>query len=156
MSDDSSRTLAGNALGTAVREMAITLARRENLVADDGQIYCWHCNRLGALMPSLACKACLDAQRERMARDRETDAREHPETHRWRALVRTMTEESRLDRDAASDLLRRAHELPSATPVRREALTSAFDARFGAARQREPAWAGRKFRRAGGEAYDER
>jgi hypothetical protein len=156
MSESDSRTPVGNALGTAVREMAITLARRENLVADGGQIYCWNCNRLGALMPSLHCRACLDAHRERTERERETEARAHPETHRWQALCRTMAEESRLDREAASDMLRRAHELPSATPVRREALTAAFDARFGAARQATPAWAGRKYRRAGGEAYDER
>lgn len=153
MSEHDSRSPAPNAaLMTEVREMAITLARRENLLADDGQIYCWVCNRLGALMPSLCCRGCLDEHRERTARDRAQSAREHPETHRWRALVRTMSEESRLDREAAAELLRRSHELESATPERREMLTAAFDARFGAARLQEPAaYAGRRFRRAVGD-----
>lgn len=157
MNDSDSKTPVGSALTNEVREMAITLARRENLLADDGQIYCWVCNRLGALMPSLCCRGCLDEHRERTARERAESAREHPETHRWRALVRNMTEESRLDREAAAELLRRSHELESATPERREALTAAFDARFGAARQSpEPAWAGRRFRRAANGGGDER
>ena len=155
MSETDSKTPVGSELRAAVREMAITLARRENLLAEDGQIYCWHCNRLGALMPSLACRACLDEHLDRTATEREEARRMHPETHRWRALIRNMTEESRLDREAAADLLRRAHELESATPERREALTRAFEARFGQGRQQqEPAWAGRRFRRAGGMGDD--
>ena len=151
MNETDSRSPAPTAaLMTEVREMAITLARRENLIADDGQLYCWACNRLGGLMPSLVCRGCLDEHLERTAREREDERRMHPETHRWRALVRNMAEESRLDREAASDLLRRAHELESATPERRERLTAAFEARFGQARAQEPAWGGRRFRRAAG------
>lgn len=149
MSETDSKSPAPSAFEATVREMAIVLARRENLLADDGQLYCWMCNRLGALMPSLCCRPCLDAHRQRTAAEREDERRMHPETHRWRALERTMREETRLDREAAADLLRRAHELESATPVRREALTRVFEARFGQARAEPPAWAGRKFRRAG-------
>ena len=151
MSAIDSKTPVGSALLSEVREMAITLARRESLLAEDGQIYCWNCNRLGGLMPSLCCRGCLDAHLARTANVREQERRLHPESHRWRALVRNMSEESRLDREAASELLRRACELESATPERRQALEAAFEARFGAARQQqEPAWAGRRFRRAGG------
>ncbi len=60
------------------------LARRHNLVAEDGTVWCWECKREAALMPSLHCPPCLaDAwdrlgitepvceQREQTERDKE-------------------------------------------------------------------------------------
>lgn len=48
----------GNNIGDAL-ELARSLARRHNLVCDDGQIICWECKRTEALLPSLHCPVCL-------------------------------------------------------------------------------------------------
>lgn len=39
--------------------LARSLARRHNLVCNDGSVVCWNCRRESALMPSLHCGACL-------------------------------------------------------------------------------------------------
>jgi hypothetical protein len=48
-----------------VDEAAIAYARRFNLITEDGQIVCMkNCGRL-AMLPSLCCRECLAAHRER-------------------------------------------------------------------------------------------
>jgi len=39
--------------------LARSLARRNNLVCDDGTVVCWDCRRVEALLPSLHCPRCL-------------------------------------------------------------------------------------------------
>ncbi len=40
-------------------EVAMGLARRHNLVCDNGEVVCWECRERLALMPSLHCGSCL-------------------------------------------------------------------------------------------------
>lgn len=44
-----------------IHETAIGLARKHNLVCNDGTIVCWECQQVEALMPSLHCPRCLQA-----------------------------------------------------------------------------------------------
>lgn len=48
----------GNDIGD-VHELARSLARRHNLVCDNGAIVCWECKQHEALLPSLHCPKCL-------------------------------------------------------------------------------------------------
>lgn len=40
---------------------AFGMARRHNLVAEDGTVVCWECKTREALIPSLHCGGCLGA-----------------------------------------------------------------------------------------------
>lgn len=50
-----------DAIATHVNATAAGLARKHNLVCDDGTIVCWDCREREALMPSLHCGGCLGA-----------------------------------------------------------------------------------------------
>jgi len=49
------------AMSAVITEVAMGLARKHNLVCTDESIVCWHCGNRLALLPSLACPACLGA-----------------------------------------------------------------------------------------------
>lgn len=52
-------------LEAALGDIAATaksLARQHRLVRDDGTISCWQCREREALLPSLHCSICLEAQ----------------------------------------------------------------------------------------------
>jgi hypothetical protein len=59
-------TSAGELVSSAVESIARSLARKHNLVCDDGSIICWECGKREALLPQLHCGICLDITRRRM------------------------------------------------------------------------------------------
>jgi hypothetical protein len=54
-----STTLLGTDTNAVLVSMALSLAKRHNLVCDDGTIVCWNCRQAVALLPSLHCNTCL-------------------------------------------------------------------------------------------------
>lgn len=49
------------ALNASIENAAVMIARRHNLIAEDGTIMCWSCGAREALIPSLHCGGCLGA-----------------------------------------------------------------------------------------------
>lgn len=61
-------------------ELARALARRNNLVCNDGSIVCWECTDRLALLPSLHCPVCLAAAWRRLnITDPQCEQREQTE-----------------------------------------------------------------------------
>lgn len=59
--------LIGSDTNAVLVTMALALARRHNLICDDGvTIVCWNCRNQLALMPSLHCPECLGAAYHRL------------------------------------------------------------------------------------------
>lgn len=136
----------GDALGS-IRELAATLGRKERLYDAHGEIYCWNCNNLGATLPTLHCGRCLRDALQQRANDDVIRNTEHPETKRWRAIFRNMSEEQLLNRERAEQLQRNCEKLPSATEERKAELQRRFDERFGVRRQgQRRGWNGRGFK----------
>lgn len=59
-------TQAGKDMVAAMHEVARDLARKHDLVSEQGVIICWNCRDADALMPSLHCPACLAKARKRL------------------------------------------------------------------------------------------
>lgn len=135
----------GDALGS-LRELAATLARKERLYDGHGGMYCWNCHKLGATLPTLHCPACLGVALQQRANDEEIARTEHPETKRWRAIFRNMTESEFLNRERAEQLQRNAEKLGSATDERKAELQRRFDERFARRQSQQKGWNGRGFR----------
>ncbi len=126
-------------------DLARQLAQKHLLVAEDGQLYCWGCNRLGGTLPSLHCLPCLNAFRERDQLQRASQAIEHPENKRWRSIFQSF--DSVKDREQAEKWIRHAEQLPSATPERTRELWHRFNTRF-PEKSAPRNWGGRGWRRA--------
>lgn len=152
MSESDSKTPAAIALPELLAgqsDTAMALAHKHRLVAEDGQLYCWACNRLGGLLPSLHCAKCLEEHREREALQRAREAVEHPDNKRWRAIFRDIETRSGMDRETAEKVIRHAEGLPGATEERKRQLWRIYETRFGRREQSAPSWSGRGFRRSG-------
>lgn len=131
--------------GFGIHRAAYALAHRHNLLEPDGQIRCWNCDRLGAVLPHLHCRRCYQAAIDRENEIRDALAHESEESRQWRAIGERMQDRS-LELEAATRLLDNALALPSATPERRAELQRIFDARFQNARRQQPKQAGRGYR----------
>lgn len=59
-------TQAGLGMTEAMHEVARELARKHDLISDQGVIICWNCRDADALMPSLHCATCLTKARKRL------------------------------------------------------------------------------------------
>lgn len=127
-------------------DTALILARKHRLMAEDGKLYCWNCNRLGALLPSLRCARCLEEAREAIAHEKARERTEHPETKRWRCIFEQLAGRPNLDRATAEKWVRKAEALETATEDRQRELWRIFENRFGAAASEAPKWSGRGFR----------
>lgn len=136
----------GAALSGVMSGLAVTLARQNKLVDGSGSICCWNCGCSGALLPGLHCDRCRRDALERWELAREVERTEHPETKRWRAIHRDMTEDQRLNQESAESLIRKCEKLPSATAERKSELQRRFDERFGQRREQARSYGGKGFR----------
>jgi len=59
-------TTLDEAISAVMTEVAMGLARKDNLICENGQIVCRECRDRLALMPSLHCGGCLGAAYSRM------------------------------------------------------------------------------------------
>lgn len=74
-------------------DLARALARRHNLVCNDGSIVCWDCKRVESLLPSLHCPRCLaDAWQRLRITDPQCEQRE--QTDEDRSLMARKTGET--------------------------------------------------------------
>jgi hypothetical protein len=131
---------------TGAQDLARQLALKHGLVAEDGQLYCWECHRLGGTLPSLHCLRCLTTFRERDAQQRAREAVEHPDNKRWRAALSALGNNT-FDRETAEKFVRAAEQMPGATPERTRQLWHIFEQRW-PEKSAPRNWGGRGWRRA--------
>ncbi len=130
---------------SGAHDMGRQLALKHGLVADDGQLYCWECNRLGGTLPSLLCLPCLSGWQQKIERQRARERVEHPDNKRWRAAFAALSKNT-FDRETAEKFVRAAEQMPGATPDRTRELWHIFNERF-PEKSAPRNWGGRGFRR---------
>lgn len=119
--------------GATVNELAIVLARREGLLDEEtGEIRCWRCKRLGALLPTLRCRACvgLPAIQARPSAPTTVAPARVPHEDRWIAAADRLRDDAGLTSERALHLLDRARRSPDATPAKVRQLEQLYAKRF--------------------------
>ena len=133
----------------SLEDAAVAIARNHQLIDAEGWLHCWNCGITCDWHISLHCDPCRRATIDRLAALREVEANEHPETKRWRAIHRNMSEDKRLNRASALVLIKNSDVLRSATSDRMLELRRRFEDRFGKPAEKRDERRDEEFRRSG-------
>jgi hypothetical protein len=122
--------------GATANELAIVLARRNGLLDEEtGELRCWRCKRVGALLPTLRCRACeglpsIRPPARAPAPVAPVVAQRVPHEDRWIAAADRLRDDPSLTNERALHMLERARRAPDATAAKVRQLEQLYAKRF--------------------------
>ncbi len=118
-------------LATA-NDVALIIARREGLLVEEtGELRCWRCRRVGALLPSLRCKACFGLTSLPDPPVTSAAVPRPPVEDPWIAAADRLRDDRALTPERARAMLDRAKRHPTATAAKLSQLEGLFQKRYG-------------------------
>lgn len=121
-------------------DVALILARREGLLVEEtGELRCWRCKRVGALLPSLRCKGCAGLRALPDPAPVAAAVPRAPVEDRWIAAADRLRDDAALIPERARAMLDRAKRAPDATTAKLSQLEQLFQKRYGQQRLALPA-----------------